>query len=442
MSGCVEEFPSIVVTEILSYLTWNEKLNATQAVPSWKPHLRTPAAWPLVCYCSEGEENVYFVKEKRANLLICFKIYGKYMRHIDLAFGYKTGRSGLQILNAIANYCPNVQSFHFVPQENPGAESPAETRLTRSDVVAVCSILSNCKQLSNVGIISPIILWSNSPGTNLILELCSANVANKVTELELISGSLLDHDGYLKLLREFTGLKKLMVRREKINNEILLTLVKNGLQEITLYQDEELALVDAQQLGEKLWNDILKINPKFRVDLILQYILVIKDSFITNMPLRSLVLDDLVNIVTKGVIDHLVTYYNETLESFTYTNLYLENFESGDSRLPAALVTMVKKCQHLHTLRYGFPLSSTSILLLAKARKLRELTIPAVEVSYEMDWEVQEDWDIDFWQWLEANCKSEPLLENAVSELLGFRWQLFYENFNYLTFERNLGLNL
>lgn len=442
MTCHVEDFPSIVVTEILSYLSWNEKINAIQALWSWKPHLHTPGAWPLLRYCNEGEENIYFVKEKRANLLICFKIYGKYMRHIDLAFGYKTGRTGLQILNAIANYCPNIQSFRFVPQENPETDSLAETPLTRSDVVAVCSILSNCKQINSVSIISPIIIWSNSPGSNLLLELCNADVANKVTELELISGSLLDHEGYLKLLREFSGLKKLMVRREKVNNEILLGLIRNGLQEVTLYQDEELELIDAQQLGEQFWNEVLKINPKFKVDLILQYILVIKDSFITNMPLRSLVLDDLVNIVTKGVIDHLVTYYSESLESFTYTNLYLENFESGDSRLPAALVTMVEKCQHLHTLRYGFPLSSTSVLLLAKARKLRELTVPAVEVSYDFDWEVQKEWSIDFLQWLKTNCKSEALLEKAVSDILGFEWHLYYENFNYLTFERNLGLNL
>lgn len=442
MMCCVEEFPSIVVTEILSYLPWNEKINATQAIWSWKPHLHTPAAWPVLLYCSEGEENKYFVKEKRANLLICLKIYGKYLRHIDLAFGYKTGRTGLQILNAIANYCPNIQSFRFVPQENPGADSLEETPLTRSDVVAVCSVLCNCKQLKNVSIISPIIVWSNSPGTNLLIELCSAGVADKVTELELISGSLLDHEGYLKLLRDFTSLKKLMVRREKINNEILLGLIRNGLQEVTLYQDEELELIDAQQLGEKFWNEVLKINPKFKVDLILQYILVIKDSFIKNMPLRSLVLDDLVNIVTKGVIDHLVMHYSESLESFTYTNLYLENFESGDSRLPAALVTLVEKCQHLHTLRYGFPLSSTSILLLAKARKLRELTVPAVEVSYDFDWEVQKEWDMDFLLWLKTNCKSELLLEKAVSEVLGFEWHLCYENCNYLTFERHLGLNL
>lgn len=442
MASIVEEFPSIVVTEILSHLTWNEKLNAVQAIWSWKPHLHTVGAWPVVRYGSEGEENIYFIKEKRANFLICLKIYGKYMRHIELAFGYKTGRSGLQILNAIGSHCLNLHTFRFLPQENPGADSLEDTPLTKADVSAVCVLLNNCKHLETVAVISPVLIWSNSPGTNLLLEMLKENVARKVTELELVSGSLLDHEGYLKLLKEFTGLKKLMVRREKINNEILLRLVQNGLREITLYQDEELALVDAQQLGEKFWDDVLKINPHFKVDLILQYILVIKDSFVANMPLRSLVLDDLVNIVTKGVIDHLVSCYHQTLESFTYTNLYLENFESGDTRLPGALVTMVTKCQKLFTLRYGFPLSSTSILLLANARKFHTLTIPAVEVTYEFDWQIQENWSADFCNWLQTSCRSENLLENAVSDLLGFEWHLYHDTFGYLTFERNLGLSL
>lgn len=442
MSVTVEEFPSIVATEILSYLTWNEKLNATQTISSWKPHLYTPAAWPVVKYGREGEENIYFIKEKRRNFLICIKIYGKYMRHIELAFGYQLGRSGLQILHALAAHCSILQSFCFTPEENPGADSLANTPLTKSDVTAVCSILENCKDLNYVGIMSPIIIWSNSSENNLLLALCSSNTAKKVTDLELVTGSLLDHEGYLKILLEFTNLRKLMVRREKINNDILLRLIINGLQEITLYQDEELALVDTQQLGHAFWDKALKINPAFKVDLILQYILVIKDSFITNMPVRSLVLDDLVNIVTKGVIDHLMEHYHETLESFTYTNLYLENFESGDSRLPAALVSMVTKCQHLQTVRYGFPLSSTSILLLAKARKLRELIIPAVEVSYEFDWPISENWDEEFVDWLRTKCRNEHSLENAVSEILGFKWHLFYDNFNYLTFERNLGINL
>lgn len=417
-------------------------MNATQAIWSWKPFLQTPAAWPTVHYGNEGEENIYFVKEKRTNFLMCLKLYGKFMRYIELAFGYKTGRSGLQILNAIATHCQNLQTFRFLPHENPGADSLADTPLTKSDVTAVCSILNNCKHLSSVAVLSPILIWSSSPETNLLLEMLHANVARKVTELELVSGSILDHDGYLKLLKEFKGLRKLMVRREKINNDILLQLVQNGLQEITLYQDEELALSDAQQLGEKFWNDVLKINPHFKVDLILQYILVIKDSFIINMPLRSLVLDDLVNIVTKGVIDHLVASYHQTLESFTYTNLYLENFESGDNRLPAALVTMVTKCQKLHTLRYGFPLSSITILLLASIRKFHTLTIPAVEVTYEFDWKIQEEWSEEFISWLKTNCKSESLLEKAVSECLGHEWHLYHETFGYLAFERNLGLSL
>ena len=212
--------------------------------------------------------------------------------------------------------------------------------------------------------------------------------------------------------------------------------MKNNLQEITLYQDEELPLSDAQQLNHRFWDAVLKINPNFKVDLILRYILVIKDSFVPRMPLRSLVLDDLVNIVTKGVMDQIVNNYKSTLESFTYTNSYLENFESGDSRLPAALVSMVTKCEKLHTVQYGFPLSSTSILLLACARKLDKLVIPSVEVSYEFDWPIQEDCSAEFVEWLKTSGWNERALEQAVSSVLKYDWKLHYES---LAFEKDGG---
>lgn len=438
LSGGLEELPSIVVSEILGYLDWNEKLTTILAIPSWKLHLHRPSAWPSVMYGNELEENIYFVKEKRAKFLVILKKYGKYMKKMDIAFGVPVLRSGLQILHAVAEHCAILKYFRFILPENPVYRTMHDMSLKKSDIAAVISILQSCQHLQTVGIISPYVVWSD-PGTNLLLEALGANVASKITELHLTSTSLIDHEDYLSEIQRFTSLKKLTIRREKINNEILLSLVERGLQEICLFQDEELALIDARQLCEKFWSNVLKINPNFKVDLILQYILVIKDSFVPNMPLRSLVLDDLVNIVTKGVIDHLVSHYSNTLEDFTYTNFYLENFESGDSRLPAALVNMVKKCKHMHTIRYGFPLSSTSILLLVRTRKLRQLMIPAVEVSYEFDWSVQEDWDPELVQWLERNYGSAQRLESAVSEELGFRWSLQYE---CLTLEKSIGQSL
>ncbi|XP_052783358.1 uncharacterized protein LOC128219566 isoform X2 [Mya arenaria] len=427
-----QDVPSIVATHILSFLDWNEKINATYALPEWKLHLCTPASWPLVRYGGEAEENVYFTKERRANFLICLKVYGKFMRKIEVCFGHPLQRSGQQILTAVSNYCQILKYFRFCPAEPQQYTFPCDMAMKKGDVCAFINVLRSCETLQDVALLTPFISWSEPVefgSNNILTELHQTSLAYKITELRLASASLTDHEGYLHVLKEFKNLTKLSVRREKVNDPILLMLVGNGLQEICLYQDEELALSDSRQLREDLWKNILEICPAFKVDLVLQYILVIRDSFVPNMPLRSLVLDDLVNIVTKGVMDHFIECYKHTLESFTYTNLYLENFESGDSRLPAALIAMAMACEKLTSIRYGFPLTSTSILLLVKSRKLQSLVIPAVEVSYEFDWPVsaiQQQWGEDVVLWLKANCFSEGKLEEAVSEVLGFKWKLEY----------------
>ena len=431
----VAELPSVVATEVLVYLGWNDKLNAVKAIPTWRECLRSTTAWPIVSYSRESTDNMYFVKERRTNLLICIKHFGRYMKNIQVSFGYKIGRSGVQILRAISDTCSNLHAFS-IKQETFPRELYAELIWKKATAQAVYSIIENCIHLSTIRIISPYIDWSDTRDSNIVLCCIDQNKAHKLTHLELTTDSLIEHEGYLREMTSFTGLQKLAVRREKINNDLLMSLVKCNLKEVTLYQDEELSLEDARQLGCSFWDEVLKICPDFKVDLVMRYVLVIKDSFAIHMPLRSLVVDDLVNIVTKGVMDYLVSNYHRTLESFTYTNSYLENFESGDNRMPAALVSMVNKCEMLHTLQYGFPLSSTSLLLIAKARKLRKLIVPAVEVSYEFDWPVQDDWSPEFVTWLKRSGRNQYDLEAAVSEALGFHWKLSYET---LFFDRDNG---
>ena len=431
----VAELPSVVATEVLVYLGWNDKLNAVKAIPTWRECLRSTTAWPIVSYSRESTDNMYFVKERRTNLLICIKHFGRYMKNIQVSFGYKIGRSGVQILRAISDTCSNLHSFS-IKQETFPRELYAELIWKKATTQAVYSIIENCIHLLTIRIISPYIDWSDTRDSNIVMCCIDQNKAHKLTHLELTTDSLIEHEGYLREMTSFTGLQKLAVRREKINNDLLMSLVKCNLKEVTLYQDEELSLEDARQLGCSFWDEVLKICPDFKVDLVMRYVLVIKDSFAIHMPLRSLVVDDLVNIVTKGVMDYLVSNYHRTLESFTYTNSYLENFESGDNRMPAALVSMVNKCEMLHTLQYGFPLSSTSLLLIAKARKLRKLIVPAVEVSYEFDWPVQDDWSPEFVTWLKRSGRNQYDLEAAVSEALGFHWKLSYET---LFFDRDNG---
>lgn len=389
----------------------------------------TSAAWPSVVFTGEAQENEYFAPEKRTKFLLCVKTYGNHMRSIHISFGYAIGRSGQRILTAVANHCKNLRSFLFCTSETQEFSTPSELLLKRGDVAGFVNILKACSDLNDVHLIDPHISWSDpaDSGTNIILELTRLGLAGKITELRLKSSSLTDHEGYLNLLDHFTHLRHLSVYREKINDGLLLSLVRRGLQDVCLYQEEELALEDSQQLQEDVWEEVHRINPHFRIDLVLRYIHIIKDMFVKNMPIRSLILDDLVNIVTKGVMVHLIENYQHTLESFTYTNLYLEHFESGDTRLPAVLIQMAATCTKLRSLKYGFPLSSTTILLLVKARKFSEFVIPSVEVSYEFDLpesQVEEQWGGETVRWVKAHYGSERRLEQAVSHMLGFPWTL------------------
>lgn len=418
----VTEIPTVVVTQVLSYLNWEDKLNTIKAIPQWRLCLNSSTAWPLVVYGQEAQENIYFLGEKRTKFLYCMKQFGKYIKSMHISFGYRIGQKGLRILHAILEFCSDLKVFH-VKQDMP--RTVDDGMIWRKTVVsAVCDIIQSSPSLRSVGIIQPFIYWTDSLENNIVLTLVKRKLADKVTHLELSPESLWEHEGLLEILSNFTGLTKLTIRREIINNGLLLNLVRCGLQELTLYQEEEIPLAQQGDLKTDFWTEVLKICSHFKLDLIFRYILVIKDSFPARMPLRSLILDDLVNIVTRGVVDHITDNYKDTLQHFTYANSFLENMETGDRRLPSALVDMVGKCSQLHTLQYGFPLSSTAVLLIAKSRKLKKLSIPLIEVSYEYDWPRDSGFSDDEIKYLKNHGRCEYTLEREVSRLLGFDWKL------------------
>lgn len=431
----LKDLPSVVVTQVLSYLSWEEKLSMIVAIPHWASCLKAVTAWNCTIYGNEADENVYFLKEKRTKFLFCVKQYGKYMRCMKLSFGSKLSHMVLKIMHAISEFCPQLTAFH-IGQETPNRVD--ESLVWRKSAVnSICNILQKCTLLNNVSIYQPVIDWSESTDNNILLTIIQQGLAQKLVNLELTADSLWEHEGYLDFLKHFTRLKRLVARREKITDDILLYLVQHKLEEVTLVQEEEIPLQQQEHLKERFWTKVLHICPSFQIDMVLRYIMVIKDSFPAKMPLRTLILDDLVNIVTKGVLEHLVENYKDCLQHFTYTNSLLENYETGDRRVPASLVNMARMCTKLKSLQYGFPLSSTSILLLAKARKLQKLVIPAVEVSYEYDWQTDPEWSPGFVSWLKLCGQSEYSLEEAVSDILGFKWRLNYDPF---TLEEQLNL--
>lgn len=420
--------PSISVVQILSYLTWEDKMAVSSAFPIWDIILSSSSAWPIVLYENELTENAYFIPERRSRFMSCIKQYGQYIKNITIEFAFEVGHDGLNIFQAISEHCVNLQGFLLVQEWEVGSIG---IDLDSCAIESVCQILEKCTKLKSVGINYCDNEYHVEQDIGLLDVIVNKNLANKITQLEI--SCMLFYEDFdqreFPVLTKFPNLKKLRTRREIMTSSLLLELVNNSLQELTLVQEEELPFPLQNDLNEDFWKLVLKSCPNFKLDLVLRYLMVIKENFPRSMPLRCLTLDDLANIVTKGVLDHIIDCYHNTLTTFKYTNSLLENNEAGDRRLPFALVDMIRRCPKFKCLQYGFPLSSTSVLLLARIRKLKTLILHGVEISYEYDWPKNPDWPPEFIHWLKECGSSQGKLENTVSGLQDRQWRLTYDPF-------------
>lgn len=421
------DLPSIVVSQVLSYLSWEDKLSLAKAVPLWRDTLTSFSAWPVVVYENELMENAYFAHARRERFIQCIEHYGQFFRSIKIEFAYEVGHEGLNIFKRISEHCVNLQGFLLVQEWEVG--SGIDLDLVTID--SVCLILETCTKLRHVGINYCDNEYPVEQEFGLLDCIVDKNLAHKITQLEISCSLFFEqfNQREFPLLTKFPNLRKLRTRRESMTSDLLLELVNNSLTEITLVQEEELPFPLQNDLDESLWTRVLKICPNFKVDLVMRYIMVIKENFPKSLPLRSLILDDLANIVTRGVLDHLVDSYCKTLTTFKYTNSLLENNETGDRRLPAGIVDMVTRCDKFRSLQYGFPLSSTTVLLIARTRKLETLILHGVEISYENDWPKNTNWSPEFLHWLKECGSSQYRLEETVSALQDKQWKLTYDPF-------------
>lgn len=416
LHSMIESLPAVVATHVLSYLQWNDKLNVGVAIPSWEDHLHSPLSWSSVIY----KEVSFRALHERNHLSECFARYGQYVQYISITFCYALGRSGAQILKEIKQNCTNLLSLEFTG-----------TIWDTHGGSLLCQILSCCSKLKDVSLVKPSLVWGagETGKDSVLVPLVRGGHAVKVTKLILCSESLIDHDGPLDVLRHFTHLRTLRIRREELSEPLLLHLASHSLSELSIYQDEEMPLSGPVIYTADVWEKIHSQKPAFHVNLVLTNIVLLRSLFPAVVPIRALVLVDLSASLTKGILDTISNHYQHTLEVFVYSKSYVigcANLE--DRRLPIALLDLVHKCHKLHTLIYGFEISSTTALLLAHKRRLTHLVILLEEMSFEFDWCHQADWTPTFTEWLRSSGKSMVNMEREISKLLGYEWRVATEH--------------
>ena len=421
----VTQLPSVAVSYILSFLHWKDKLSVVAAIPPWFQALCTVSAWPMLAYHEDASTKA----EERQRVSQCVSVYGKYLTAIKLAFHYwyPVGRRGTQILHEIANHCPLLRSLHI---GDTVWSSRAETALRR--------ILDNCKHLRSIALVRPVLAWSEEED-NVVTILGQPQHARKLSSLLLTSVSLVEHEGPLLMLRNFTSLQSLKIRREELTAEVLEQLSRHSLGKLTVFLDEEVQYGTPMIYSSGTWQKVCTHKPQFILRLLLRNIIVLRSNFPASAPLQALVMVDLSASLTKGILDTIATQYSSTLQVFVYTKSYqLDCASLEDKRLPMALYDLAVNCPRLHTLVYGFQMSATTALMIAKARKLSHYVVLLDELTFTMDWPVSGEWTPEFHSWIKESSESLSTLELSITELLGFPWKVateftMWENVHFYT---------
>ena len=380
-------------------------------VYEWQPNLCTVQSWPTLEYEDTGRN--WRGRHQKQQILTCLSIYGRYIPEITFYFKKDSEMHVERVLQMVGKSCANlkvikIHNLHFCMD-------------TLADMFI--QMLVRCTKLHDVRLYYPE-TYLCSRG-NVVNTVALEGQATKITELLLMNDSFDSHDGVLDILQHFTSLRRLRIRRQELSVEVLLVLVKNNLHMLSIFKDEECLLGEPLVYSPETWVQVLTIKQHFKANLVLSNIVVLKTMFPQHAPLQAIVLVDLSSTLTKGKIDLICDYYKQTLETFVYTQTTTySSAEMTDKRLPKSLPSLVQRCKRLHTLVYGYQISSTTLLLIANERQLRQLVVSAEELSYTQDWDVAEDWSPAFVHWLEANSLDMATLEAEVSTLFRYKWRL------------------
>lgn len=69
-------------------------------------------------------------------------------------------------------------------------------------------------------------------------------------------------------------------------------------------------------------------------------------------------------------------------------------------------------------------ISTATVLLLAyHGKNLKWFFVRGNAVIIKTDWKQGSDWTDEFYSWLKVNSRSYALVENEVSQILGYKWR-------------------
>lgn len=419
---CVLNLPSTVVAKVASYVPWQTKLKIVEGVPEWSDHICNSESWNVLKFEDMPSNSVNEIRKK---FVTCLTSYGKYISDIHIVFRHEIDLFVEDLFEALLKFGVNVKILRLT----------SVYFCVDSIVDLFIKTIKNMPKLLEVHLLRPRTYLHSQ--NNIIAAMYRERCTHFLRTLELMDSSFENFDFRpIAILKHFTSLQKIRLKRDRLSKQVLIHLSKHSLNDVSLFQDEETPLLDAERdpmapllYDEGVWEEVRKNQPNFRVNLIVKNMYILRSLFPAHAPITSLVFVDIPSSVTKGLLDHVIENYASTLEIFVYSwtcdidLLVSSHLRLDDRRVPAYLPEFVRSCPRLHTLVYGYEISTVNILLTAEVRKLNNFVLSLEALNFEFN-RIDPEWPNCYIEWLQESSKSVESVEHTVSTIYGCEWRI------------------
>lgn len=411
--------PSIAIGNILSLLSWREKLSAVAAIKEWRDELQSPQAWDCFENCHDEvflcvNSHMYSVSKEEIE---CIKKYGKYFQNCKLNYFciYKFDCS-IDLLKTIAFNCPNLKSVTL--------EHPDGFRFSQlQDLVSYTA----CLQLMCLNCVRSIRLFNldylplnEGNGVEEIFSFLSFYHDEVLEKIDMLEFShTRDFGRPLQSITSLCNLTHLKAPIQTLNTSMIKYLSKLNLKKLFLVSDGSTMNEGFQEQKEIVWDDIAKVNHHLIVHYIFQERTIYSKDLVPNPLVRCLVFDSLCNSLSRDVLQTISALYGNSLETFAHLAtkwIHLLAYEDMES-LPCDFYHFATQCIHLKTFAIKVAVPCEAVWCLAvQGRLLKKLFVSREQLLY--NYHVCLPFRTISHQELDPS-----FLKHEVSEWLGYPWE-------------------
>ncbi|XP_066981558.1 uncharacterized protein [Macrobrachium rosenbergii] len=222
----------------------------------------------------------------------------------------------------------------------------------------------------------------------------------------------------------FVNLQTLVISPQNIGEDLLELIGTSQVRNLYIVQNKYTE--HGKSLNYKAWKKCRMNNNRLRVHLCTEGNFKKEIIWQERAPVKSIVYDSPYARITTPMMLTIIELYKADLEVFVHKQLprfYMPR--SFHDRIDSTLLLLTRQCPYIHTLVVREKISTSTVLLLAfTAKNLHYFYVRRNAVILKADWPKNPEWSLEFYTWLCKGSRSYDILEEEVSQILGYKWQM------------------